>query len=105
MSRIKEIGEGEFEREVLGAVGPVLVDVATRWCGPCRAMKPVLEQLVAEVGDGLKVVAIDADESPALSARLGVRGFPTFIAFVSGREIGRQLGVASLAKIRKVARV
>jgi len=104
MTRIKTVTETDFNEEVLEAPTPVLVDVATRWCAPCRAVTPLLEQLANELGDGLKVVAVDADDSPQLSARLGVRGFPTVIAFDSGREVGRQLGVAPLKKFRALVR-
>lgn len=104
-SKLIPVNELDFDTQVLGAALPVLVDVSTRWCGPCRALTPLLENLATEQSARVKIVTVDADESPGLSARLGVRGFPTIIAFDGGRETGRHLGLASLGKLRKLAGV
>ncbi len=81
-----------FQQEVLEADRPVLVDVSSAWCAPCRAAEPVLRELAAEQREALKVVKLDAEEAPDLIARLGVRGFPTFLMFVDGKEAGRLAG-------------
>jgi thioredoxin 1 len=102
MSTIRYIDESSFEAEVLQAVQPVLVDFTAAWCPPCRALLPVLEQLAERRAGRLKVVSVDADGCPELAARLGVRAFPTVVAFTKGREIGRHLGLTSLSKLEKL---
>lgn len=89
----------DFEHQVLQSPVPVFVDFTTSWCPPCRVLLPILRQLAAEGAGRFKVVTVDGDESPDLAARFGVRGFPTVIAFIDGREVGRQLGVARPQKL------
>jgi len=93
--------EEEFEREVLSAPGPVLVDFATHWCPPCRAMAPVLAALAAERSGRLIVNSVDGDTSQALVTRCDVRSFPTVIAFSGGREIARAVGLMHKDKLVK----
>lgn len=92
-----------FESEVLGADRPVLVDVAAAWCAPCRAAEPVLAELASQRASTLKVVRIDGEESPALVARLGVRGYPTFLLYEHGREVRRQAGFRGINALRDFA--
>ncbi|HEY6729203.1 MAG TPA: thioredoxin family protein [Polyangiaceae bacterium] len=92
-----------FETEVLGADRPVLVDVATTWCAPCRAAEPVLAELARQRAATLKVVRVDGEESPALVARLGVRGYPTFLLYEHGREVRRQAGFRGIRALRDFA--
>ncbi|MDD9943269.1 MAG: thioredoxin family protein, partial [Myxococcales bacterium] len=81
-----------FQQEVLEADMGVLVDVSSAWCSPCRAAEPVLRQISAEQQEHLRIVKLDAEQAPDLIARLGVRGFPTFVFFRSGQEVGRHAG-------------
>jgi thioredoxin 1 len=99
MSELKEITEDTFEAEVARAPVPVLVDFTATWCSPCRALKPLLQKIAAEGAGRLKVVTVDGDENPALAVRFGVKGFPTVIAFAGGREVARQIGLASKEKL------
>ena len=69
----------DFQGEVLESEQPVFIDVSATWCGPCKLAHPIVEELAKTHAGRLKVVEIDGGESPALVARLGVRGFPTFI--------------------------
>jgi thioredoxin 1 len=91
--RIPTVDEASFPAQVLAADVPVLVEFGALWCAPCRALEPVLAGLAAESEGRWKIVAIDMDASPGLSARYSVRGAPTVIAFTNGIEVGRHLGL------------
>jgi thioredoxin 2 len=71
---------------------PVLVDLWAPWCGPCRMVSPILEQLAAERAGRFKVVKVNVDEEPEVSARFGVQGIPTLLLFEHGELVGRQTG-------------
>lgn len=102
---VLEVDTAAFEAEVLCADGPVLVDFATPWCQPCRVLEPVLEGIARDHAGRIKVVRVDADASPELAARFGVRGFPTVIALEDGIERARHVGVTSATTLlRMVAR-
>jgi thioredoxin 1 len=92
MSHIPTVDEASFHAEVLSAEVPVLVEFGATWCAPCRALEPVLAGLAQESEGRWKVVAIDMDASPGLSAKYSVRGAPTVLAFRNGVEVGRHLG-------------
>ena len=92
MSHIPTVDEASFQDQVLAADVPVLVEFGATWCAPCRALEPVLAGLAQEGAGRWKVVAIDMDASPGLSAKYSVRGAPTVIAFRNGAEVGRHLG-------------
>lgn len=102
MSHVHAIHEASFQSEVLDSKVPVLVDFTATWCAPCRALDPVLAKLAKEGEGRYKVLSIDGDENPDLAARFGVRGFPTVIAFENGREVGRQIGLASKERLLKL---
>lgn len=96
---VLEIDSARFDAEVTASPAPVLVDFATPWCQPCRVLEPVLEKIARDHGDRVKVVRVDADASPDLATRFGVRGFPTVIALVRGEERGRHVGVTNAATL------
>ena len=89
-----------FASEVLAAAGLVLIDVTAPWCPPCRIAEPVLADLARERARDLKVVRIDGEESPALVAHLGVRGFPTFLLYEAGHEVKREAGFRGAHALR-----
>jgi len=86
------LAEADFERVIADAEVPVLVDFYADWCGPCKIMAPVLDELARAHAQEVLVAKLDADRSPNLSARFGIRGIPTLIAFRSGREVAREVG-------------
>lgn len=92
MSHPPLVDAASFALEVLKSELPVFIDVTAEWCPPCRVAKPIVAELAQQYAGRLKVVMIDGDASPELVATLGVRGFPTFLAFHKGDVLGRQAG-------------
>jgi thioredoxin 2 len=81
-----------YQHAVTNAPVPVVVDFWAPWCGPCRAVAPVLEQIGRHQAGQVLVLKVNTDEHPEPSARLGIRGIPTLVAFRDGREVARQVG-------------
>lgn len=91
---IMPVNEVNFEDEVLKSELPVFIDVSAEWCAPCKAALVVVESIAKSAAGKLKVVAIDGGESPDLVAKLGVRGFPTFLGVVRGNVVRSRAGFA-----------
>lgn len=81
---------------------PVLVDFFAEWCGPCKMMKPVLEQLKQKVGDSVTIIKVDVDKSPRAAAAYGIQGVPTLILFKKGNIVWRQSGVVEAGRLEQV---
>ncbi len=79
---------------------PVVVDLWAPWCGPCRTVSPILEQLAGELAGRCKVVKVNVDDAPTTSARFGVQGIPTLVGLRDGREVARQVGAAPRERLR-----
>jgi len=88
--------EKETFRSVINGPKPVLVDFTASWCGPCKTMAPILEQLRASMGDTLRIIKIDVDQNNALASELEVSGVPTLILYKKGMPIWRQSGVVPI---------
>ncbi|MEI6583175.1 MAG: thioredoxin [Chitinophagia bacterium] len=88
--------EKETFRSVINGPKPVLVDFTASWCGPCKMMAPILEQLRASMGDALRIIKIDVDQNNALATELEVSGVPTLILYKNGMPIWRQSGVVPI---------
>ena len=91
-----ELDSTSFDRHIAGNDLPVVVDFWAPWCGPCRAMAPAFEQAAAQLAPGIRLAKVNSDEAQDLSARFGIRGIPTLIAFRDGREVARQSGAMQL---------
>jgi thioredoxin 1 len=87
-----EVTEANFEQEVLESDKPVLVDFWAEWCGPCHAVSPVLERIVEERGDEIKLVKVNIDEEQGLALRYGVQSIPLMILFKDGQPASHAIG-------------
>jgi thioredoxin 2 len=92
MDRPLAANDANLDKIVSGADVPVLVDFYADWCGPCKVMAPVLDEIARTYMGRVLVLKLDTDRNPQASARYGIRGIPTLILFRSGREAGRQVG-------------
>lgn len=83
---------GKFN-DIIKSETPTLVDFHATWCGPCKTMSPILEQLKASKGQSLRILKIDVDKNPTIAAQLGIRGVPTLILYKKGKQLWRKSGV------------
>ena len=93
MSQIVQATDQNFESEVLTSAEPVLVDFSAAWCGPCKRLEPVVDEIAADYGGRLKVVKVDVDSSPTTAARFGVLSVPTLMIFRGGQVRDQYTGV------------
>ena len=96
---IVQISDSSFDSDVLQAEGPVLVDFWAEWCGPCKMIAPVLEELASEYGEKLKICKMDVDANPETAPKYGIRGIPTLILFNNGDEAGTKVGALSKSQL------
>ena len=97
---IANVSTAEFDSVVNRSALPILLDLWAPWCGPCRAVAPALEQLAKDLAGTLRVVKVNVDDSPEVSARLGVQGIPTMVLFAEGSEVARQVGALPQQALR-----
>lgn len=96
---IVHITDANFEDEVLGSDKPVLVDYWAEWCGPCKMIAPILEELSNEYGDKVKVAKLNIDENPDTPPKYGIRGIPTLMLFKNGSVEATKVGALSKSQL------
>ena len=92
MGAITEVSDSNFQAEVIESVTPVLVDFWAPWCGPCRQVAPVLEEIAGEQGEKLKIVKLNVDDNQQTAAQYGVMSIPTLILFKGGQDVKKVVG-------------
>ncbi|HUX80003.1 MAG TPA: thioredoxin [Alphaproteobacteria bacterium] len=92
---ILKVTDTSFKKDVMESEKPVLVDFWAEWCGPCRMIAPVLDEVVQEIGDEAVIAKLNIDESPETPALLGIRSIPTLMLFKDGKVVGTKVGVQS----------
>ena len=102
MGNVSEVSDLSFDQEVLKSTVPVLIDFWAPWCGPCRAIAPVVEELATQYNGRLKVVKMNVDDNPQTPTRYGVRGIPNLIVFKGGQVAEQIVGAAPRAKLVQV---
>lgn len=100
-SHIHAISDDSFESEVIGSKIPVIVDFWAQWCGPCKALAPIFEDVAQKYADKVKFVKLDVDHNPSTPPKFGVRGIPTIILFKDGQVKATQVGLLSKADLVK----
>jgi thioredoxin 1 len=93
------ISDDQFEKDVLQSSVPVMVDFWAEWCGPCKALAPLVDELSDEVGEKLKVVKVNIDENPNAPTKYAVRGIPTLMIFKDGEVVDTKVGGLSKAQL------
>jgi thioredoxin 1 len=91
--KVIAVNESNFEQEVLNSDVPVLVDFWAPWCGPCRLIAPIVEEIAEEMAGRAKVVKVNTDENPNLAMKYGIRAIPTIMVFKNGRVVDTRVGV------------
>jgi len=92
MAKPIDVTDATFEAEVINSEVPVLVDFWAPWCGPCRALGTILNEIATERGDALKVVKVNVDDEQRYAAKLGVMTVPTMVLFQGGQQVDKMLG-------------
>ena len=99
---VVNLNENNFEEEVLKSDKTVLIDFWASWCGPCKMMSPVVDQIAEEMNDTVKVGKVNIDEEQSLAVRYNVMSIPTFVVIKNGKEVGRTIGVQDKEEIKSM---
>ncbi len=102
LDRPLKVSDADFVRTVAGASVPTIVDFYADWCGPCHMMAPLLDEVAHRRAGEVLVLKLDTDANPETTARFGIRGIPTLVAFRNGKEHGRHVGVADAAVLDRL---
>lgn len=96
---IKHISDASFENDVVKSATPVLVDYWAQWCGPCRSIAPILDEIAEEFKGRLTVAKLNVDENQVTPAKFGIRGIPTLMIFKQGAVVGTKVGAVSKSQL------
>lgn len=99
---VHEVNDLNFDSEVLKSDVPVLVDFTATWCGPCRQIAPLVDQVAEEYEGRLKVTKLDIDDSPGTAQKFGIRGVPTLYVFKGGEVVAQQVGAVPKSVIQQL---
>ena len=99
------IDDTNFEKEVLGSKEPFLLDFTATWCGPCKQLSPIVDQLATELEGKVKVGKLDVDDSPVTAGKYGVRGVPTVMVFHKGQRAAQHVGLTTKQKLLTLVEV
>jgi len=101
VAKPKEVTDATFEQEVLKAPRPVLVDFWAPWCGPCRMVAPIVEELAEEYDGKVNFVKLNTDGNPITASRYGIRSIPTLLVFRGGQPVGQIIGFRPKSDLRR----
>ena len=104
MSNVLQLTDSNFDKEVLNANVPVLVDFWATWCGPCKMIAPIIDEIAAEKGASVMVCKVDVDENQSVAARFGIRAIPTLLLFKNG-EVKEQIVGGMVSKSELLAKL
>jgi thioredoxin 1 len=96
---VKHVSDASFENDVLKSEQPVLVDYWAEWCGPCRMIAPILDEVAGDYKGRLMVAKLNVDENQATPAKFGIRGIPTLMLFKNGAVVGTKVGALSKSQL------
>ncbi len=100
MGNVNEVNDSTFQAEVLEAAEPVLVDFWAPWCGPCRAIAPMIEELASENAGSVKIVKVNTDESPTVAGQYQILSIPTLMLFKDGNMVEMMQGIQPKHKVQ-----
>jgi thioredoxin 1 len=98
-AQIVHTSDSSFDQDVIKSQQPVLLDFWAEWCGPCKMIAPILDQIATEYGDRLKIAKLNIDENPQTPPKFGIRGIPTLILFKNGAVEAQKVGALSKAQL------
>ncbi|PQQ29452.1 thiol reductase thioredoxin [Photorhabdus luminescens] len=99
--KIIHLSDASFDTDVLNAAGPVLVDFWAAWCGPCKMIAPILDEIATEYSGKLTIAKLNIDDNPATAPKYGIRGIPTLLLFKDGQVAATKVGALSKTQLKE----